>query len=239
MSDTKRHPLRWLAIALLMLGAPGVSAQLERPPATKPTVMPAGPAWLTAGGYIPTWLILKWAAVPNARYYQIYRRSEIEARHLVSEQDATLAAGQDVEGNAYWRWDYPVDMTSTYSYEVQAVFVDDAGTRTLSAPSPTASAKSPPWLAPADFGYTAGLYSTTGKLRLTFTWSPIPNAQQYDVFFRALNGSATPLGTRTSKSTTLVVDDVNPRAMYEACIVTVYMPSVRNDTVRSCIKVGR
>lgn len=232
----------WLTPAILVIaaGAPLRSQTLERPLRTTPTVYAAGPAWVTAGGYIPTRIMLKWKSVDNAWAYQVYRSSGIEARHLVGEyQVANLSGNYEMEGSSYFGVDWPVDMTSTYTYDVRAVFVDAAGSRTFSAGSPAATAKSPPYVAPSNFKYTAGLYATPGKFRITFTWDPVLNAQQYDVLFQAMNGRTMSIPARTGiKATTLVIDDVPPHSYYNVCIITVYLPSIRDDSVRSCIAVN-
>jgi hypothetical protein len=144
-----------------------------------------------------------------------------------------------MEGGNYYGIDAPVDMTSTYKYDIQAEFLDATGKNwSYSASSPAATAQSPPFVAPSNFKYTAGLYQTPGKLRLTFTWDAVPGAQQYDVVFHALNGRALPILARTAiQATTLVVDDVMPKSQYNVCIITVYLPSIRDDTVLSCIAV--
>ena len=232
----------WLAAAMLAIaGAQPLAAQLDRPPTTTPTIYVAGPAWFTAAGYRPTWIILKWKAVPNARSYRVFRWSDIEKRHLDGEwQAADMMTNKmyDIDGDYFFGYDAPVDMTSTYSYDVQAVFVDANGNSTYSSPSPAASAKSPPFVAPSNFKYTAALYQTPGKLRLTFTWDPVLNAQQYDVRFQAMNGRTMPMAARTAiQATRLVVDDVSPHSVYNVCIITVYLPSIRDDNVRSCIDV--
>jgi hypothetical protein len=234
--------IAWLAPVILVLaGAAPLTAQtLERPPTTTPTVYAAGPAWVTAAGYIPTRIMLKWKSVPNAWAYQVYRSSGIEMRHLVGEyQVANLAGNYEIDGSSYFGPDSPVDMTSTYTYDVRAVFVDANGSRTFSAGSPAATAKSPPFVAPSNFKYSAGLYATPGKFRLTFTWDPVPNAQQYDVLFQAMNGRTMSIPAKTAiKATTLVIDDVPPHSQYNVCIITVYLPSIRDDNVRSCVAVN-
>lgn len=236
------RPACWIALLLLAIGnaAPVVSQVLEKPPTDyrSPTIVPAGPSYLTAAGYIPTRLILKWRSVPNAQFYQVFRSSTYEARRMLGEWSlAALASTREMETGDYWSIDWPVDMTSTYTYDVVAGFVDAAGTRTLSSPSPKASAKSPPYVAPANFAYKSELYQTPGKLRLTFTWSPVTNAQQYDLVFQALDGRTASIPTLTSKTTSLVLPDISPHSRYNVCIITVYLPSVRDDTVRSCIAV--
>jgi hypothetical protein len=237
------RPARWVPLLLLVMGNAGpVVSQIpvERPPVgyRTPTFVPAGPSYLSAAGYIPTRLILKWRSVPNAQFYQFYRSSTTEPKRMLYEMSlAGLSGFQEMETGDYWHVDWPVDMTSTYTYSIQAVFVDGAGTRSYSTPSPSASAKSPAFVAPANFAYTSALYETPGKLRLTFTWSPVTNAQQYDLVFQALDGRTMSIPTLTSKTTSLVLPDISPHSRYNVCIITVYLPSVRDDTVRSCIDV--
>lgn len=237
MIRMRKHSVTWLAPAILMIaGTTPLAAQLERPPTTTPTIYLAGPSWLSAEGYVPTKIMLKWKAVPNAYAYRIHRSSTYEPRRLLGEWLAS-APNFTLEADYYFGPDVQVDMTSTYTYDIQAVYLDAAGSRLLSVLSPTASAKSPPFVAPSNFRYTAGLYQTPGKMRLTFTWDPVLNAQAYDVIFQANNGRALPIVSRTVKGTTLVVDDVNPKSMYTVCIITFYGPGIRDDTVRSCIAV--
>jgi hypothetical protein len=223
-------------------GSERLTAQtLERTFRTTPTVVIAGPSWLSAAGYIPTKIMLKWKAVPKAVAYRVFRSSSLEARHLLGEWPLSNLAGfYDMGTDSYYSIDWPVDMTSTYKYDVQAVFVDDTGKNfSYSASSPAASAQSPAFVAPSNFKYSVGVYQTPGKLRLTFTWDAVPNAQQYDIMFQALTGRSLPIVARTGiKGTTLVIDDVSPRTSYNVCIVTVYLPSIRDDTVRSCIAVN-
>ena len=241
MTRMKSYSVTWLAPAMLIIAsADPLTAQLERAPTTRPTIYVAGPAWLTAAGYIPTKIMLKWKEVPNAKSYMISRWSDIERRHPTGELPAvstTMKWNYDMEGGSYFIVDGPVDMTSTYSYDIQAVFIDANGAKTYSNPSPTASAKSAPFVAPSNFKYTFALYTTPGKLRLTFTWDPVANAQEYAVFFLPTHGRTPGISDRTSKTTTLVVDDVFPYAQYDVCIFTIYEPLIRDNRVRACIPV--
>ena len=69
MPRNRSCPLGWLPLLVLALAcASPLAAQLERPPigSRTPTLILAGPSWLSAAGFIPTRLILKWRAVPNA-----------------------------------------------------------------------------------------------------------------------------------------------------------------------------
>ena len=140
----------------------------------------------------------------------------------------------EMETGDLWRLDFPVDMTSTYTYQVNAVFVDGAGTRTISTPSPVASAKSPPFAAPTDFKYTVGLIpNRPGELAVTFSWTPIPNAEAYVIFLTGQRGTPS-LPSTTVRATPWTVV-MPPKGRYSACIVTEYYPGIMDPNVRTCI----
>jgi hypothetical protein len=222
-------------LALALACASPLAAQLERPPigSRTPTLILAGPSWLSAAGFIPTRLILKWRAVPNAAAYQIWRSSTYEPRRMISE-GAVANFHSEMETGDLWTLDYPVDMTSTYTYQVIAVFVDGAGTRTMSTPSPTASAKSPPYEAPTNFKYTVGLIpNRPGELAITFSWTPIPNAGGYVISLTGQRGTPSLPSTTVQKTPWTVV--MPPKGRYNACIVTQYYPGIMDPNVRTCI----
>ena len=233
----------WPPILLLVLAlgysAP-LAAQLEKPPPgyTNPTIIPAGPSYLSAAGYIPTRLMLRWRAVPNAVFYRIHRASTYEPRRLLGEWSvSSMTANKQVEMETgdFWAIDHPVDMTSTYTYDVQAVFVDAAGSRTMSTLSPPASAKSPPYVAPTNFKYTVGLNpNRPGQLAVTFSWTPVPNAGAYVISFTGQKGTPS-LPSTTVRATPWTVE-MSPKGRYNACIVTEYYPGIRDDNVRSCLE---
>ena len=230
------RPARWVSLLLLVMGNAGPlvsQVPLERPPVgyRTPTVIPPGPSWVSAAGFIPTRIIIKWNSVPNAAAYQLYRTNPVEPRHMAYEMSVdALAEFREMDTGSYYNVNWPVDETSTYTYDVQAVFVDAAGSRTLSTRSPSASAKSAPWLAPANLKYTTSLYNVPGKLMLNLSWDPVPNASGYLVSW----------GTQQMtyfKGTTLAIDNISPKDRFRVCVSTIYRPEIRNDQVQTCIQV--
>jgi len=229
------RPACWLPLLLLVIGNAGplVSQVLERPPVgdRTPTLYFQGPSWVSAAGFIPTRIIIKWNSVPNAAAYQIFRTNPVEPRHMAYELSVdALASFREMDTGYYYNVNWPVDETSLYTYDIQAVFVDAAGSRTLSARSPSASAKSAPWLAPANLNYTISLYNVPGKLILNLTWDPVPNAGGYLVSW----------GTQQMtvfNATKLSLDNISPKDRFRVCVSTIYRPEIRNDQVNTCIQV--
>ena len=235
MNRLMNRPACWLPLLLLVMGnaGPVASQVLERPPEgyRTPTVVQPGPSWVSAAGFIPTRIIIKWNSVPNAQAYQIYRTNPVEPRHMAYELSVDgLASFREMDTGYYYNVNWPVDETSTYTYDIQAVFVDAAGSRTLSIRSPSASGKSAPWLAPANLKYTTSLYNVPGKLMLNLSWDPVPNAAGYLVAW------ATQQATVFNK-TTLALDNISPKDRFRVCVSTIYRPEIRNDQVNTCIQV--
>lgn len=249
MSRMMSLPVSWLPVLLLVIGNAGpLAAQLERPPTTRlplerppttrPTIVPAGPSYLSATGYMPTRIMLRWRAVPNAQFYRVNRANPVEPRHKAYDLSlAQLAASQEMETGDYWNVNWPVDETSTYTYDIQAGFVDAVGIQTLSTPSPAASVKSPPYVAPANVRHTTALYNVPGKLYVTITWDPVPNASGYFVAWESLGNSPFVPSLSVYQKTSRPFDNVSPKSRYNVCVSTIYLATIRNDQVRNCITV--
>jgi hypothetical protein len=210
----------------------------------------AGPSYLTAIGDIPTQIMLQWRAVPNATFYRFMRSSTVETKRSLGDwQVGSLRS--DMSTGDFFHMDWPVDMTSTYSYEVIAGFVDAAGTMTFSRPSPLATAMSGRFVAPPNLKYTIAPSTVTGKLSVTVTWDAVYGAFAYYV---VPSGSGTgsswlpsPVGTncvtfddpsaRGGGCGSVPLSILPYRSRLGLCVNTVYLRNIRDDSIRSCLTI--
>ena len=122
-----------------------------------------------------------------------------------------------------------------FSYKVYAVFVNPDGSRTVSTPSPTASATALQPIAPPKLKSRVTLSQLQARLRVTLDWGAVPNATGYYVFQIArLGAPPLPMIPTTVKQTSMVIDNVVPGQGGTLCVVTVYDMFYKDETARSC-----
>jgi hypothetical protein len=147
---------------------------------------------------------------------------------------------QDLAGGYYFYFDYLPDRSSsvTFSYKVYAVFAGADGSKTLSAPSPIATAKALPAIAPPNLKYRVAVSRLMGRLRVTIDWGAVASATGYHVFQISRPGlPQLPLLETTVKQTSLVIDNVQPGQGSTVCVYTMYEGFLKDATVRSCVLV--
>jgi len=235
------RPVRWVPTLMLMVGGafPVLAQVLEKPPPDyrSPTISLAGPSWLTATAAVPTRLDLKWAAVANAGWYRVVRSIPPDATELPLQEISALTGDQDLVNHSFYYFDYlpPRSGGVTFWYKVYAVFLGTDGSKTLSAPNPTATVKALTPVAPPKFKWRVAVSQLMGRLRVTLDWGPVANATGYQVFqiTRPPIPPLPMLGT-TVKQTSLVIDNVVPGQGGTVCVVTMYEGLLKDDTVRSC-----
>lgn len=197
-----------------------------------PTIVPAGPTFLTGGSNIPGQIYLQWKEVANATGYRITRSSNVpEAEQTLTNLAAT---SQLAEGGLWYYTDAPVDITPTYSYKVYALFASSTGT-TVSTPSPVAMAASAPFWQPTGLKYTA-VPSTTklGTLNVTISWNAVQNAEKYSLTGMAAAGQASIVTAATS----YLFRDLPTRTTYAGvCVSTIYPYDVGMTQNKPCIDI--
>ena len=236
MHRTLIRPVRWVPMLTLIVGGafPVFAQVLERPPdgSRTPTIYQAGPSWITATAAVPTRIDLKWAPVGNTMLYRIMRST------ASNPTDSMINEGvQDLGDKNFFYLDYLPDRSgaTTFSYKVYAVFVGADGSRTLSGPSPSATATALPPVAPKNLKHRVAVSQIMGRLRVTLDWGPVANATGYHVFQITRQGiPQLPMLETTVKQTSFVIDNVVPGQGGTLCVVTVYEGFLKDDTVRSC-----
>ncbi len=229
--------------------------RLPRPVRGTPTIIPAGPTWISAGSDYPTDFVIKWTAVANASTYRLWRWNDAgENKFFRQEVAAGLLNSPTEPGYARYTDNLRIDVNSAYSYQVEAIFYDAAGQATVSLPSPVGTARSVPYLAPANLRYTTTPSPGPGAFALTLSFDPVVAAAYYRF-----------TGTTTSRGSILtlkpanvgpgsILIDANPATSfppsynllriplyahetYTLCLSTVYPNGVRDDSVKSCVTV--
>ncbi len=231
--------LRWVPTLMLVVGGafPLLAQGFERPPTTRPTIAPAGPAWLKATATVPTRLDIKWGAVANAGFYGLVRSSSAEPTEKLLQEISAQTGEQDLVDDYFYYFDYlpPRSGGVTFSYRVYAIFVGADGTRTISAPNPTSSIKAMTPLAPPKFKWRVAVSQLMGRLRVTLDWGTVEKATGYHVFQIARPGTPPlPMLATTVRQPPLIIDNVVPGQGATVCVVTVYEEFLKDDTVRSC-----
>jgi hypothetical protein len=230
------RPVRWVPTLTLMVGGafPLLAQVLEKPPTNyrSPTIYQAGPSWVTATAAVPTRIDLKWAPVGTTMLYRIMRSTASNPTDSIVNEGV-----QDLGDKNFFYLDYLPSRSgsTTFSYKVYAVFVGTDGSRTLSAPSPTATATALPVVAPKNLKWRVAVSQIMGRLRVTLDWGPVANATGYHVFQITRPGTPQlPMLETTVKQTSMVIDNVVPGQGGTVCVVTVYEGFLKDDTVRSC-----
>lgn len=240
MHRTLIRPVRWVPTLMLIVGGalPLLAQVFEKPPtgSRSPTIALAGPSWLTATASVPTRLDLKWAAVANAGFYRIMRSTTSDPTENLVQEISAYTGDQDLAGKYFYYFDNlpPRSGGVTFSYKVYAVFVGTDGSRTLSAPNPTAIVTALTPIAPPRFKWRVAVSQLMGRLRVTLDWGPVANATGYHVFQITRGIPQLPMLETTVKQTSLVIDNVVPGQGGTVCVVTMYEGVLKDDTVRSC-----
>ncbi|MGE0552102.1 MAG: hypothetical protein AB7R55_01605 [Gemmatimonadales bacterium] len=193
---------------------------------------------------------MKWTAVPNASSYRIFRgTSDTYKRRLWERPAANLHA--NAEPGYASTTDMSIDETSTYWYEVQAVFYDATGRETVSTMSPSASATSLPIVPPRNLRYSTSTSTTRGHVQVILSWDGVPGATSYDVTGRqAWPGHSLTLNPgRSGRSTKMVIDAtvtylpdagympgwLRPGETYLFCVSADYPRKVIDDPPAICV----
>jgi hypothetical protein len=234
-------PLRLIPILTLTLGgaAPLLAQAIERPPTgyRSPTISQAGPSWLTATATVPTRVDLKWAMVANAGLYGITRSSTSDPAEKLLLEIQAGTGDQDLAGKYYYYFDAlpPRSGGVTFSYRVHALFLGTDGSRTISAPNPTAAATAMTPVAPPKLKSRVTVSPLLGRLRVTLDWGSVNGATGYQVFQIARPPAPpVPMQTTSVSQTSFTIDNVVPGQGGTVCVVTLYEGILRDDTVRSC-----
>lgn len=225
-----RRSMKHLPLLLLVIAGPVMAqTRLPRTPKPKPTVVPAGPASLTAASKIPGQILLTFPYVQNAERYRVTRSSNApEPEQSIAEGDISLFGFEGPNGG--YR-DAPVGLTYTYSYKVYAIFVSATGSTTVSTPSPTASAASVPFLQPLNLRFSVALSPAMRMVNVTLSWGSVANAEKYRI---TVEGRAQPYET---SATSLLVSSVPAGRQYKVCVGTVYPYNLTNDASATCATV--
>jgi len=199
------------------------------PPPTTGTITPimAGPAQLSAVSTVPGSIRLSWSTVPNAIGFSVIRsNSGGETNH---ESGPT---GLDASGNLITTMtDAPIDFRWTYSYQVYARFKSGT-TETKSAPSPTASAKSVPFVQVSGLTYTmVPSTRSPGYLNITVHWNAVPDVWQYSVWDETNALLATTTGTG------YYAPEVPTHRTITVCVGAVYPGNVAQNKTAPCIQI--
>jgi len=203
------------------------TAVLMPPPTGTITPIMAGPAQLTAVSTVPGSIRLSWTAVPNAIGFHVIRsNSGGETNH---ESGPT---GLDAYGNLLTAMtDGPIDFRWTYSYQVTARFKSGTG-ETQSAPSPTASAKSIPFVQVSGLTYTmVPSTRSPGYLNVTVRWNAVPDVLTYQVWDETMALLAS--GT----STAYTAQEVPTHRTLTVCVGAVYPFNVAQHKTAPCIQI--
>lgn len=255
--------MRRAALGILLgLGGLPAAAQtrLDKPILGTPTIIPAGPTWMTVASDYPTHMILKWTQVPNAVRYRVYRWGA-DARRLRKDQLAADLASATEPGYATIDDDLTISytawpLTTPAWYEVQAVFLDAAGNQTYSSPNPSASAVSVPFLAPANIRWSVAPAADKPFLRVTLTWDAVPAAAGYrftGTSVEANGGKYILPSTRLGPTLLAAIDGsrawsyppggnliraaITRNGTYTFCLSTIYPDEIRDESVKNCITV--
>jgi hypothetical protein len=237
--------LRSAAGLLFLLAWATVGAAQTRltRPISGPPVVIVPPSTLTAGSPLPTRIHLTWPPVSGAIGYQVTSTNNAGYAEATLYQGAAATfaidpgmcsggmACQYVHTNV---WD-----DNLYSYRVYSIF---AGTPPIySGPGPVASARSAPFVPPANLRTTVG--PSTAKvsyLRVTLAWDAVVGAIGYSVVsdLTTTRGFVYPV---TVTGTSLVLDGrdaLQPRQQYSICVSALYPFKITKPSVRSCVTVG-
>jgi hypothetical protein len=200
-------------------------------PVTTATGMttPAGPAQLTAVSTVPGQIRLWWSEVPNATHYRVLRSNS------GGEKDRLITTtGSDAYGNVIHEIpDGPIDFRWTYTYQIYAL-VNTGSTEIVSASSPSASAKSVPFVQVSGLTYTfTPSTKTPGRLDVKISWNAVKDVMRYLV---------TDDTWATQKEffpevTSYMQPGVPPGYTFRVCVAAIYPFYVRQDATTPCIDI--
>lgn len=222
--------LPWVVLALVGPAAGTAQDRMTRavPLAAAPI---AAPPSLTAVSTVPTQIVLNWPAVTGAEGYRVTRTSSVGEPETTVYEGRTasfaLDRGMCAGGRSCWYPNNNVGLKPLYSYRVYSVFPGPV----YSEPGPVASARSAPFLAPANLTH-AVVPSTIkpGQFQVTVSWLPVPGADAYQVAPKT--GGIAPTTVRTAS---VRFDPLRPGTTYGLCVSSIYPPNIRDDSVTSCI----
>lgn len=236
MPKTSTRPAGWLPTLMLVLGSasPLLAQVLERPPIgyRTPTVVRAGPTLLKVAALVPTRLDLSWTGVTGAWTYRITRSSSADPTQFAFEVPGDLNAA----GDAFYFDNLPSRSGGvTFTYTINAVFVEADASKTLSAPSPTMNAKALIPTPPPRFKSRIGMSKLMGRLQVTFDWGKVDGAWGYELFqVTRLGVIPLPMLTTKVRGTSYTVDNVVPGQGGTVCAITVWEEFLKDDSSRSC-----
>jgi hypothetical protein len=204
------------------------TAVLMPPPSGTITPTPAGPAQLTATSPVPGQIHLAWSLVPYATSYHVLR----SIVGYPGEQELA-PPGTDPYGNTPYRYiNAPVDFRWTYSYRIYAT-VKPAGIEIQSAWSPSATAKSLPFVQVSGLTYSlAPSTKTAGRLDLTIRWNAVPGAEKYIVWDKTYN-----VLLREVPGAVYTETGYSPHISFTVCVGVQYPYNVRPPATEPCIDI--
>lgn len=225
--------VRWVPlIGLLVAGSGPALAQIRTPIAVTVNTV-AAPAALTAVSDLPTHIWLTWPNVAGATGYKVtYTNNAGMPETLLYEGKAGTFAidpGMCTGGMNCQYAHSNVSLDYLYSYRVYAFANTTLGT-IYSDPGPVASAKSVPFVAPANLTYAvAPSVSKPGQLAVTVSWQPVGGAVGYAV----VGGKGITAGTVNTPSVRF--EPLRPKTTYSLCVSTIYSFNIADPTVKSCL----
>jgi hypothetical protein len=204
-----------------------VTAVLMPAPTGTITPIPAGPAQLNASSPVPGQLQLSWSLVGPAVRYKVVRGVVGAA----GEMELPPPVNSPYGNNAYRYIDAPVQFRYTYTYKVYA-YVMSGTNEILTAPSPTATIKSLPFVQVSGLTYTiVPSVKSPGNLDLTMRWNAVAGAEKYivtDKDYSYVQGEVTGpmftwiIGTKTS---------------YTMCVGVQYPYNIRDAATEPCVTI--
>ena len=245
-------------VALLWLTGPlAAQTRLPMPPPGVPTVVPAGPAWLTVGSNYPTNFVVKWTAVSGASSYRIWRWSDEQGstRWLRGEVNAASVANPAESGYAIFADHSATKVGPAYSYQVEAVSYTARGAATVSTPSPIGTARSVPYLAPGNLRYTTLPPVTKSEVHLLLTFDQVPGTHAFYFTGTVQQKGSTLTLSPSSVGTGPILFDASPGASappnngtllpiplflnrtYVFCLSSIYYEGISDRTVKNCLTV--
>lgn len=186
----------------------------------------AGPARTTATSPVPGQIYLYWNPVTNATRYKVLRSNS------GGEVDRELPCGGAPDSPDWIRYiDGPVDFRWTFSYKVYA-YVMSSGNEVLTAPSPTASAKSIPFVQVSGLTYTSvPSVKSPGRMDVTIKWNAVNGAEKYIVF------DETWAAPKEMSVTSYVQPSMPLGYTLRVCVGAIYPYNVRQDNTVPCIDI--
>jgi hypothetical protein len=243
-----------VAAAHPLSGQERLTKPAVRPSFTGLTVTPNGPSFIDAGSDMPTNIRVTWAVVPNAVWYRIWRWSTADPKRSF-DYDVTMLNTTAQPGYVIWN-DKWATLNPTYSYQVQGILNDANGNPLFTAMSSTASAKSVPFLAPANMYLVVSPSALINTVRLTLTWDSVPAANVYYLTgtVRDTRGTALLPPAWVGPTGDVMFDGdqhashppalgrflrypIYPGNTYRFCLVTYYPNGVHDDTVQKCASI--